>query len=116
MVRRTNGWHFWVLLAAGSCIGPVIMVLFAAYRSTQTGWRSGVNLRNLVAAPHSLLYLAAGVSFLTTLFFLLFLRRAQRTRNPKRIGFMTGQLAVPEDFDRMHDEEIERLFDGRPDS
>jgi hypothetical protein len=25
---------------------------------------------------------------------------------------MTGQLAVPEDFDRMHDGEIERLFDG----
>jgi hypothetical protein len=29
---------------------------------------------------------------------------------------MTGELAVPEDFDRMHDEEIERLFNGRPDS
>jgi hypothetical protein len=61
-------------------------------------------------------YLATGVSFLTTLFYLFFLRRAQRIFGRKRIGFMAGQLAVPENFDHMHDEEIERLFDGRPDS
>lgn len=28
----------------------------------------------------------------------------------KRLGFLAGQLAVPEDFDRMGDIEIERLF------
>jgi antitoxin (DNA-binding transcriptional repressor) of toxin-antitoxin stability system len=28
-----------------------------------------------------------------------------------RLGFMSGQMAVPEDFDRMGSEEIERLFD-----
>jgi hypothetical protein len=32
--------------------------------------------------------------------------------SPQRIGFMAGQIEVPEDFDRMHHREIERLFDG----
>ena len=28
----------------------------------------------------------------------------------KRVGFMAGQIEVPDDFDRMGSEEIERLF------
>lgn len=28
----------------------------------------------------------------------------------KRLGFMAGQISVPDDFDRMGQEEIERLF------
>lgn len=31
----------------------------------------------------------------------------------KRMGFMTGQISVPEDFDRMGQKEIESLFTGR---
>ncbi len=30
----------------------------------------------------------------------------------KRLGFMIGQIAVPDDFDRMGDAEIERMFGG----
>ena len=30
----------------------------------------------------------------------------------RRLGFMAGQIAVPEDFDRMGSAEIERLFGG----
>lgn len=30
----------------------------------------------------------------------------------KRIGFMAGQICVPDDFDRMGQEEIERIFAG----
>lgn len=30
----------------------------------------------------------------------------------KRLGFMTGQISVPDDFDRMGEEEIERTFSG----
>jgi prevent-host-death family protein len=30
----------------------------------------------------------------------------------RRLGFMAGQIAVPDDFDRMGSEEIERLFEG----
>ncbi len=32
----------------------------------------------------------------------------------KRLGFMTGQIAVPDDFDRMGSAEIESLFGGAP--
>ena len=31
---------------------------------------------------------------------------------PQRLGFYTGEMAVPEDFDRMHAAEIEALFGG----
>jgi prevent-host-death family protein len=30
--------------------------------------------------------------------------------SPQRLGFLKGQLAVPDDFDRMGEEEIPRLF------
>lgn len=30
----------------------------------------------------------------------------------RRLGFMAGQITVPDDFNRMGDAEIERLFDG----
>jgi prevent-host-death family protein len=31
----------------------------------------------------------------------------------KRLGFMAGQLSVPDDFDRMGEQEIDALFSGR---
>jgi len=31
---------------------------------------------------------------------------------PHRLGFMRGEILVPEDFDRMGNREIEKLFDG----
>ncbi|MCR4470522.1 type II toxin-antitoxin system Phd/YefM family antitoxin [Burkholderia sp. SCN-KJ] len=31
---------------------------------------------------------------------------------PARIGFMKGQIRVPDDFDTMGDEAIRRLFEG----
>jgi len=33
-------------------------------------------------------------------------------RQVRRLGFMAGQISVPEDFDRMNAAEIERLFTG----
>ena len=33
-------------------------------------------------------------------------------RSPQRIGFLTGEIAVPADFDRMGAGEIEAMFDG----
>ncbi len=30
----------------------------------------------------------------------------------RRLGFMAGEIAVPDDFDRMGEVEIEQLFDG----
>ncbi len=31
----------------------------------------------------------------------------------KCLGFMAGQIAIPDDFDQMGSEEIEKLFGGR---
>ena len=30
----------------------------------------------------------------------------------RRLGFMSGEISVPEDFDQMGSEEIEKLFSG----
>ena len=35
------------------------------------------------------------------------------TGRVRRLGFMAGQIAVPDDFDRMGNTEIEELFAGR---
>ena len=37
---------------------------------------------------------------------------APEGRQMRRLGFMVGQIAVPDDFDRMADAEIEQLFGG----
>ncbi len=37
---------------------------------------------------------------------------APEARQQQRLGFMAGQIAVPEDFDRMGSAEIARLFGG----
>lgn len=31
----------------------------------------------------------------------------------KRLGFLAGQVSVPDDFDRMGEAEIERMFSGK---
>ncbi len=31
---------------------------------------------------------------------------------PRRLGFLEGQFKVPEDFDTMYADEIERMFNG----
>ena len=35
---------------------------------------------------------------------------APENHQQKRLGFLSGQIAVPDDFDRMGDAEIARLF------
>jgi prevent-host-death family protein len=37
---------------------------------------------------------------------------APATAEMSRLGFMTGHIAVPDDFDRMGETEIEQLFGG----
>jgi hypothetical protein len=109
-IRQTEGWHFWAYLALGAGVGPATMMIVALCFELAAG--SEVTLVGFAPEARNLVYLATGVSFLTTLLYLFFMRRAQRIFGRKRLGFMTDQLAVPEDFDRMHDGEIKRLFDG----
>lgn len=35
---------------------------------------------------------------------------AQDRVGPRRLGFMAGEIAVPDDFDRMGEDEIQRRF------
>lgn len=37
---------------------------------------------------------------------------APEPRQARRLGFMAGQIAVPDDFDRMGEREIEQMFGG----
>jgi len=39
---------------------------------------------------------------------------AAAPRAANRIGFMKGRIQVPDDFDRMGEDEIVRLFEGDP--
>lgn len=34
-------------------------------------------------------------------------------REPTPFGFLKGQFKIPEDFDRMHETEIQRMFEGK---
>jgi prevent-host-death family protein len=34
-------------------------------------------------------------------------------KRPKRLGFLSGRLEVPDDFDRIGEMEISRLFEGK---
>ncbi len=38
---------------------------------------------------------------------------APPTRRPERIGFLNGQIHVPDDFDRMFEEEIAEMFGAK---
>lgn len=33
---------------------------------------------------------------------------------PRRFGFLAGQFSVPDDFDRMFEDEIRKMFEGEP--
>ena len=39
--------------------------------------------------------------------------KAPTASQVRRLGFMAGQFTVPDDFDRMNQSEIERLFAGK---
>ena len=33
---------------------------------------------------------------------------------PRRLGFMKGEIEIPDDFDRMFEAEIQAMFEGEP--
>ena len=38
---------------------------------------------------------------------------AEERKGSEKLGFMAGEIAVPDDFDSMGKQEIERIFEGR---
>jgi hypothetical protein len=78
LVRNSRGWRFWVYLALGSGIGPALLLSSWLY-SFLTRSRSG----SLTAeSPGCFAFcISAAVSSITTLIYLLLLRRAQLAGN-----------------------------------
>ncbi len=69
LVKNIRGWRFWMYWAIGVCIGPALILGVALY--------SGPGLAAIPGGATSLIYLAAAISGLTTLLYLLLLRRGQ---------------------------------------
>jgi hypothetical protein len=112
LIKTYTRWRYWTMLAIGTCLGPLVFLLVDLYLSHENPTSSGFATRS-----YYFLFLPTGVSLLSSLLYLFFVRRhdehpRQRASSPERIGFMTGQIGVPEDFDRMHGREIEKLLDG----
>jgi hypothetical protein len=89
LVRRTDGWHFWTALAIGTAIGPITITLFALWQGLKSNIPLSVVFFHRNPLSNTLTWLAAAIALLTTLFFLLALRRAQREQN-KDVG--DGQI------------------------
>ena len=83
IVRNIRGWRFWLYWLLGSSVGPLLMLalsalVFLAFPQNSTAaWFSPALL--------PLLYLAAAISSLTSLFYLLLLRQAQKKADRKSL-------------------------------
>jgi hypothetical protein len=72
LVRSSIGWRFWIYLAIGSGIGPAL-VLYAVLTRTSSPGSTTDDYVNFC--------ISAAVSSITTLIYLLLLRRTQLARN-----------------------------------
>ncbi len=70
LVTNIRAWRFWMYWAIGLCIGPALILAVALYSGPGLAGFPGSN-------SMSLFYLAAAISGLTTLIYLILLRRAQ---------------------------------------
>jgi len=77
LIRKIAGWRFWFYWVLGSCVGPALMLgLIFALFMTLMPHRPGDPW--FMPAELSLVYLAGAISSLTSLFYLLLLRGAQK--------------------------------------
>ena len=81
LVKNIGGWRFWMYWAIGVSIGPALVLAVAMY--------SGPGLAGFAGGSVSLVYLAAAISGLTTLLYLLLLQHGQA-----RAAEHAGALAV----------------------
>jgi hypothetical protein len=82
--RKGRFWLYWVL---GSCVGPLLMLALSAVVFIVFPQNSTKTMMSPVLLP--LIYLATAVSSLTSLFYLLLVRRAQ-TRADRNAGSLAG--------------------------
>lgn len=72
LVRNVRGWRFWFYWAIGICFGPVIVLLV----NFIAGMR-GLSLAGIPGGIRAALYLACAISAVSSLIYLLLLRRGQ---------------------------------------
>jgi|HubBroStandDraft_1064217.scaffolds.fasta_scaffold562150_2 hypothetical protein len=75
MITNIRGWRFWLYWALGSAFGPLLILALCALVFFLVP--HGPNERWFRPELLPLVYLAAAISSLTSLFYLLLLRRAQ---------------------------------------
>jgi len=72
LVRNVRGWRFWMYWIIGTCFGPAIVLI--------VNWIAAMRGFSLAGVPGGLtaaIYLAAAISGLSSLIYLLLLRRGQ---------------------------------------
>ena len=72
LVRNLRGWRFWMYWAIGICIGPLIVLLVDRIAASR-----GLALAGIPGGLSSAYYLATAISGLSSLIYLLLLRRGQ---------------------------------------
>jgi hypothetical protein len=83
LVTNIRGGRFWFYWVLGSCVGPLLMLALCAVVFLAFPQGSGSPWLNPALRP--LVYLAGAISSLTSLFYLLLLRRAQTRAAEKTI-------------------------------
>jgi hypothetical protein len=74
-VKDLRAWRFWLWFAIGACIGPLLMVSFVLLQVLRD---PHLHISSSLSEATFFIYLATGVSCLTTLLYLLLLRWAQK--------------------------------------
>jgi hypothetical protein len=72
LVRNIRGWRFWMYCAVGTFFGPFLILAVASYSAFR-----GPSLAGFPGNSMSTVYMAAAVSGLSSLIYLLLLRRGQ---------------------------------------
>ena len=72
LVRNIRGWRFWMYWAVGTCLGPAIILAEGLHSAIR-----GPSFAGFPENSMSLVYLAGAISALTSLIYLVLLRRAQ---------------------------------------
>jgi hypothetical protein len=84
IVTNIRTWRFWLYWVLGSCVGPLLMVALSAIVFMVFPQNSSNTMFSSTLLP--LVYLAGAVSSLTSLFYLLLLRRAQGRADRKALA------------------------------
>ena len=72
LVRSVLGWRFWLYWAMGICIGPLIVLVAERIAASR-----GLALAGIPGGSDAAFYLATAISALSSLIYLLLLRRGQ---------------------------------------